>query len=682
MSPPSGRRRPGGPARRRSSGGARPAQPAQPASPAPVKAKAVADPWIGKVIARCKVLEQVGLGRTAVVYRAHHEALHQDVAIKVLLPEAAANAELVDRFRREGRWIAQIDNENVLKIQDVGVEEGRPFMVVELLEGEEIYDLVQREGALDLTDAMRILRQAAAGLAGIHARDVVHRDIKPQNLFLLEDGTVKVVDFGLAAEVPTPKERVGTPHFMAPETCTDGTSGPESDIYSLGITLYMLLTGTAPYAGKSVRELMQAHIDATPLRPERQRRDLPAPLADLLRAMTAKAPADRPNAQEIVRRLDELGGATLQEKGTLKGRRGRRSSRSRTAVKRRERQEARKGSGAQVVVIAVLVAAVVGGIAFLAKGGGDDSGGTGTGTSGGSGSSTASSGNGSTTPGYTSNVEDPAVTRAREAREQEAREREAAAAVEQEAADAFVRAEQFARDTWHGPADTEAVVNRFRKVARDHKDTVAGTKAKERAKGIEAGEVHPHPDRSWTSADQVAEIRAAWPAKRDQLAALVKEGKFREALAALPPEVQDAAGTLAADVRFWREHVRRLVSLRRRLIEAVSRRHATAEPLTFEAGGDEVILTKLSDDNVEIRRGLKAERMPWSAVPPSAVSSFAMELLNQDDAEVLLEEMAFALVHRLEDDFWSRELDLGSHDRANDLSAVRKTYREAWEKGQ
>ena len=213
---------------------------------------------IGAVLAgRYRVQRIMGQGGMGAVYSARQEAMERDVAIKVLLPEAAANAELVDRFRREGRWIAQIDNENVLKIQDVGVEEGRPFMVVELLEGEEIYDLVQREGALDLTDAMRILRQAAAGLAGIHARDVVHRDIKPQNLFLLEDGTVKVVDFGLAAEVPTPKERVGTPHFMAPETCTDGTSGPESDIYSLGITLYMLLTGTAPYAGKSVRELMQ-----------------------------------------------------------------------------------------------------------------------------------------------------------------------------------------------------------------------------------------------------------------------------------------------------------------------------------------------------------------------------------------------------------------------------------------
>ncbi|MGE0190551.1 MAG: serine/threonine-protein kinase [Planctomycetota bacterium] len=676
MSPDPARRRPGGPASTPASTGAR---------PAPVKAKAVADPWIGKVIARCKVLEQVGLGRTAVVYRAHHEALHQDVAIKVLLPEAAANAELVDRFRREGRWIAQIDNENVLKIQDVGVEEGRPFMVVELLEGEEIYDLVQREGALDLTDAMRILRQAAAGLAGIHARDVVHRDIKPQNLFLLEDGTVKVVDFGLAAEVPASKERVGTPHFMAPETCSDGTSGPASDVYSLGISLYMLLTGTAPYAGKSVRELMQAHIDAVPLRPERQRRDLPAPLADLLREMTAKDPAARPTAQEVVRRLDELGGAALQEKGTLKGRRGRRTSRSRAAVKRRERQAAKQGSGSQVVVIAVIVAAVVGGIAFLAKGGGDEGepGGASSGTSSSSStSSTGSSGTPGTTPGFTSTVEDPAVTRAREEREREIREREAAVALEKEAADALTRAEQFARDTWHGPADTQVVVDRFRKVARDHKDTVAGAKAKERAQGIEAGEVHPHPDRTWTSVDQVAEVRAAWPEKRAELAAMLEEGKFRDALAALPPEVHDAAGTLAADVRFWRDHVRRLVSLRRRLVDAVNRRHGTAEPLTFEADGDELILVKMQEEGVDVRRGLKAERLPWSAVPAAAVQDWAVELLNQQDAEVLLEEMAFALVHRLEDAFWSRELDLGSHDRGNDLAAIRKSYREAYEKGQ
>ncbi len=682
--PPGGTPSRGGPRRApasKSTGTAKSAAPA-PATPTPVKAVAVADPWIGKVLARCRVVEQIGLGRTAVVYRAHHEALHQDVALKVLLPEAAETPALVDRFRREGRWIAQIDNENVLKILDIGIEENRPFMVVELLEGEEVYDVVQREGALELTDAMRILRQSAAGLAGIHARDLIHRDVKPQNLFLLENGTVKVVDFGLASESDPPVERVGTPHFMAPETCEAGKSSAASDIYSLGITFFMLLTGRAPYSGKSVRELMQSHIDAVPLQPERERSDLPKSVADLLRAMTAKDPAQRPTAVEIVRRLDELGGETLKEKGTLAGSRRRKS---RAKSRRIEMQVARRNAGPRMALIAGVALAAVVAIVVVA-----------TGKKGGEGETSKTTG--TTPPTFggrpiptgtaptgdrltAADVDDPATARAREALAKETEERAAKDRVEREADDALKSAERFARETWTTAADTEHVVTRYRELARRFPGTKAAATATERAKAIDAGDAHPHPDRAYSSVEDVARAREAWKTSRPEVERLLAAGDYRGALAMVPDPVQDASGTLAAELSLWRGHVVRLLTLRRRLSEVVNRRGMNAEPLMISIGEAEQVLTKIDDEGLSVRQGVKTERVPWTKVPPASIATLAETLLDQSDAEVLLEEMALALAHRLEDPFWTRELELGSHRRGSEFAEVRKAYQALWNAG-
>ena len=311
------------------------------------------DPHIGRVIGRCRIEAQIGRGRTAVVYRAHHQALDGTVAVKILLPQAAATPQIVESFETEARAIARIDNENVLKIYDVAREGDVHAIVMELLDGEEMLDIVQREDRLDLMDALRITRQAANGLAAAHERGIVHRDVKPQNLVLLENGTVKLVDFGLAGAADA--GRVGTPHFMAPETCEDGSASTASDIYSLGVTLYHFLVGEPPHAGQDVPSIMRSHIRGEPLRPERGRPGLPREVGDLVRRMTAKDPAARPSATEVIAQLDAIGGEALQEKSGLRRRRSR--MRARIQAGRRPNLVA-----PVAVILAVLILAL---IAFL-----------------------------------------------------------------------------------------------------------------------------------------------------------------------------------------------------------------------------------------------------------------------------------------------------------------------------
>ena len=278
--------------------------------------------------------------------------------------------ELVERFHSEAKAIAKIDNENVLKIYDVGTEGEHHYMVVELLEGEEILrpDPAREEQVEVPTDALRILRQAANGLAAAHAKGIIHRDIKPQNLFLLEDGTVKVVDFGLARPATTSRrERVGTPHYMAPEVCETGVADLGSDVYALGIVLYHLLIGHPPYAGERVQgDPPSARPRRAPASPSAKRRGHPqgsrASSCATLTKRDSLRPAQRrrqssrcwtASAARPSRRRTAFGVAAAAGS----------RSRSRAAVVRRDRKEAQKSPLPVVLIGAVMLVAIVGGVA-------------------------------------------------------------------------------------------------------------------------------------------------------------------------------------------------------------------------------------------------------------------------------------------------------------------------------
>ncbi|MFI5402604.1 MAG: serine/threonine protein kinase, partial [Planctomycetota bacterium] len=223
------------------------------------------DPLIGQTLGKCKILKFIGQGRTSAVYRATYIPLKRTVAVKVLQPEMTKFPAVVRVFQQEGRAVAALDHENVMKIYDVGEDQGRHYLVLELLHGETVMKkIVGGEGGrLPVDQALDYARQAAAGLAAAQAKKLVHRDIKPQNLVVEPDGTLKIVDFGLAAEAEGAFAggRLGTPHYMSPEVCRGELATPASDVYALGICLYHMLTGQPPYAGrKTTDEIVEGHL--------------------------------------------------------------------------------------------------------------------------------------------------------------------------------------------------------------------------------------------------------------------------------------------------------------------------------------------------------------------------------------------------------------------------------------
>jgi serine/threonine protein kinase len=264
-----------------------------------------------------QLLRELGQGGMGHVYLARHTRLQRNVALKLLDESFAADPQFRSRFEREMAVIGQMDHPNLIRAYDAGVENGRLFLVMELLDGSDLYLLVKEGGALPLADACEAVRQAALGLHFAHQHDMVHRDVKPANLFLTRGGTVKVIDLGLArvvthqlavtvlSSLPT---TMGTPSYMAPEQWDNASAVNHSaDIYGLGDTLFFLLTGQPPFAGletDSWRALMEAHTSLPPPCVRDLRPDVPVGLASLAARMLAKKPEQRPvSANEVAEAL-------------------------------------------------------------------------------------------------------------------------------------------------------------------------------------------------------------------------------------------------------------------------------------------------------------------------------------------------------------------------------------------
>ena len=345
-------------------------------------------------------------------------------------------------------------------------------------------------------DALRVTRQAANGLAAAHAQDIVHRDVKPQNLVLLEDGTVKVVDFGLAGVAQISGGRVGTPHFMAPETCEIGEATTKSDVYSLGITLYHLLTGQAAVrrAGRA-RRSSGATCGATPLRPEVKRPGLPREVADLVRALTLQGPAARPTAAQVVESIDGFGGEAMQEKATL--RRRRRRSRAHVAPGR----SSSSSSGALLFAVFLVVGAIV---AIIALGSTGDDGAkkkSSTTPTDAAGPSRPAAPAQPTPPGPSAPTQPPPGPD----RQPDVPAAPPAVDAETAANTALFEAEQWARRNWKTTDDDEA---RDRRVPQAARTSTPGRRRRRRRTRASARSGRtsdtPHPDKEFSEADEVA----------------------------------------------------------------------------------------------------------------------------------------------------------------------------------
>lgn len=630
------------------------------------------DPYIGKTIARCRILERIGLGKTAAVYRAHHEALDTEVAVKILRESARAHPELIERFESEAKVIAQLDNENIVKIYDVGHEGTTHYLVMELLDGTEILDVITDEGPFEPMDALRVIRQAANGLAAAHDRGIIHRDVKPQNLLLLEDGTVKVLDFGLAASSDEAGQRVGTPHYMAPEICRDGKGDLGSDVYALGIVLFHLLTGQPPYAGHSINEILRKHIAGEPLRPERERLDLPPKVAELVRTLTKNDPLLRPSATEVVEQLDGIGGEALLEKGSLKGRRtGRRRA---LAAARRSR------STAAPLMVGVGLLVVVGIVALVMSSGGSDEPGGGTTVAGtpGGGSGTPASASTSGTSGAPGGTVVPAPgPRAETDAERETREALEKAELErkrsEEADRALTRAHAKARATWHTRDDTPFVIEIYRDVANRYKALPAGKQAIEIVKEIKAQKRHPHPDRSYSDAQSIAEARRTWEESRAQVQKDIVAYEYDEAAKRVPAVVNDADGDLARKLEFWHTHLGLLRDLRRELVKAVEAMEKSDRVVRTPDGTMPIVAVK--HKGIEVTIDGEKKLYTWAEIGAESTGELALSAFEGKGAKGLVMQMALAFAHDIDGHFWDREFDLSMAKDAATYARIIKEYK-------
>jgi eukaryotic-like serine/threonine-protein kinase len=246
---------------------------------------------------RYRAVRRIDAGGMGEIWEADDTLLGRRVAIKVLAAELAGDRAAVRRFRREARATAKLAHPNVTRVFDF-VEGETPFLVLELLEGHTLAERLRRGGALPPVEAARIAAAVADSLDAAHRAGIIHRDIKPSNIMLTPSGEVKVMDFGIAAawEVhsTTGQQLLATASYVAPERVAGARASPASDIYSLGVVLYEMLTGRLPFVADTAEQLLRAHLEASP-RPVRARSPwMPPEIAAVCEAALAKNPTERP----------------------------------------------------------------------------------------------------------------------------------------------------------------------------------------------------------------------------------------------------------------------------------------------------------------------------------------------------------------------------------------------------
>ena len=248
----------------------------------------------------------IGSGGMADVYRAKDQLLERTVAVKILHRQYENDTEFIARFQREAKAAARITHPNIVNVYDVGVAEGRHYIVMEYVPGRTLKERIKEEVVLPVPEALRIAGQIASALAQAHADRLVHCDIKPHNILVMPDGTVKVADFGIARAVTestmTYNDSVmGSVHYFSPEQASGTTITPKSDVYSLGIVLYEMLTGHVPFDGNTAVSIARRHLDEEPQPLHSILPGIPPVVDALVMRMMAKDPAQRPDSAQLVR---------------------------------------------------------------------------------------------------------------------------------------------------------------------------------------------------------------------------------------------------------------------------------------------------------------------------------------------------------------------------------------------
>ena len=254
------------------------------------------DQYIGKMLDdRYEILELIGSGGMANVYKARCHRLNRLVAIKILKSDLADNADFRRRFHDESQAVAQLSHANIVSVYDVSTNPDREYIVMELIDGITLKQYMERRGRMDWRESLHFITQIMRGLSHAHSRGIIHRDIKPQNIMVLRDGSVKVADFGIACLAnqgqTLTQEALGSVHYISPEQARGDRIDARSDIYSAGVVLYEMLTGRLPFEGDSAVSVAIQHLSSVPLAP----RDIDPSIPEPLELIYMKAMNSDPN---------------------------------------------------------------------------------------------------------------------------------------------------------------------------------------------------------------------------------------------------------------------------------------------------------------------------------------------------------------------------------------------------
>ncbi len=272
------------------------------------------DKYIGRVLGgRYEVKELIGSGGMALVYRAHCNVLDRYVAIKILKEEFAQDEDFRKRFYNEAHAVAKLSHNNIVSVFDVArTEEGVEYIVMELCEGVSLKEYMTKKGRLSWQETLFFAQQVAKALDHAHSRGIIHQDIKPHNVMLLRDGTAKVMDFGIARfannqETRVVQEAIGSVHYISPEQAKGGTVDFRTDIYSLGIVMYEMLTGSQPFQGETPVAVVMQHMMVTPPRPSEIVPGIPTAMDEIvMHAMTANVSRRYSAAIDLYNDLERL----------------------------------------------------------------------------------------------------------------------------------------------------------------------------------------------------------------------------------------------------------------------------------------------------------------------------------------------------------------------------------------
>lgn len=254
---------------------------------------------VGTEISGCTILNKVAEGGMGAVYKARHKALNRIVCVKILSPALANDKKAVELFLTEARAIAELDHPNIVNVYNVGKERGYYFIVMSFIEGPTLSMLLKRDKVLPIGNVLDWFEGVLKGLQVAHEKGIIHRDIKPSNILINPDNQAKIVDFGIAKKVDKEKgstkttELAGTAYFIAPEQALGKDLDTRADLYSIGASLFYILTGRFPYNGKNTIEIIQKHINEPVPNPAKLRKDLPGWLALAVQKLMSKNPDDR-----------------------------------------------------------------------------------------------------------------------------------------------------------------------------------------------------------------------------------------------------------------------------------------------------------------------------------------------------------------------------------------------------